>query len=319
MRAHKPEDVAAGRITLRAAYDQMVEHAESEGHDYAPNTLSLHEEAWKHLDGLTSKDVGKIKPAMVDIALRGIEGVSMRDKARKMLSTVFAFAIAERYVSESPVRPRRKPTTRKGKQRQRQESGKDLRYLSEDELARLVAEMPERYRALVKVMAYVGLRPGEAVSLRVGNLDPLGATLTVETALYGDTKTGEPRTIVLPRPVVAMLVDHIATYVTPIGGSFMFPREDGTPIDSRDRYNAWVRLFRRAAARADVNHGLSPNDLRHMAAARAIGIGADVYAVQRMLGHAKASITLDTYGSLWEARSREIADRLGEAIQAESA
>jgi integrase len=56
-----------------------------------------------------------------------------------------------------------------------------------------------------------------------------------------------------------------------------------------------------------------------MAAARAIGIGADVYAVQRMLGHAKASITLDTYGSLWEARSREIADRLGEAIQAESA
>jgi len=45
---------------------------------------------------------------------------------------------------------------------------------------------------------------------------------------------------------------------------------------------------------------VTPHDLRHTAAALAIRAGANVKAVQRMLGHASATMTLDTYAHLFE-------------------
>ena len=45
--------------------------------------------------------------------------------------------------------------------------------------------------------------------------------------------------------------------------------------------------------------GFSPNDLRHYAASVLIDQGASVKAVQRHLGHASATTTLDTYAHLW--------------------
>ena len=45
---------------------------------------------------------------------------------------------------------------------------------------------------------------------------------------------------------------------------------------------------------------MTPHDLRHTAAGLAIRAGANVKAVQRMLGHASAAMTLDTYGHLFD-------------------
>jgi integrase len=59
---------------------------------------------------------------------------------------------------------------------------------------------------------------------------------------------------------------------------------------------------------------ISPHDLRHSAASLAISAGANVKAVQRMLGHAKASMTLDVYADLFDADLDVVADRLDAAI-----
>jgi integrase len=45
---------------------------------------------------------------------------------------------------------------------------------------------------------------------------------------------------------------------------------------------------------------VTPHDLRHTAASLAISAGANVKAVQRMLGHASAAMTLDTYADLFD-------------------
>ena len=45
---------------------------------------------------------------------------------------------------------------------------------------------------------------------------------------------------------------------------------------------------------------ITPHDLRHTAASLAVSAGANVKAVQRMLGHAKASMTLDVYADLFD-------------------
>lgn len=312
----RPEDHAAGRITLRAVYDEMVKAHESEGEPYAPATLGLHEQAWKHLANLADKEVRRITSAAVSSALRAIPGPSMREKTRKMLTTVFAYAVERRYLTASPVRATRKRTTRAARLRSGAVTPKP-RILDDDELALLLAELPERYRALVELMAYAGLRPGEAVALSVGKLDPLHRTLTIDTSTTGFTKTGEPRTLVLPAVVVEMLTEHLARFSDPSNPAApMFPKEDGGGIGSKNAYDAWSRRhFRAAANRAGVNHGLRPNDCRHMAAARAVASGADVYVVQKMLGHAKPSITLDVYGFLWKGSLEAVAEQLDEAIR----
>lgn len=55
---------------------------------------------------------------------------------------------------------------------------------------------------------------------------------------------------------------------------------------------------------------LTPHDLRHTAASLAISAGANVKAVQKMLGHASAAMTLDTYADLFDDDLDAVADGL---------
>jgi integrase len=60
---------------------------------------------------------------------------------------------------------------------------------------------------------------------------------------------------------------------------------------------------------------ITPHDLRHSAGSLAVSVRANVKAVQRMLGHAKASMTLDIYADLFDEDLDQVADRLNEAIK----
>lgn len=57
------------------------------------------------------------------------------------------------------------------------------------------------------------------------------------------------------------------------------------------------------------------HDLRETAASLAVNSGASIKAVQRMLGHASAAMTLDTYGSLFEEDLEALSDRLDERFR----
>jgi integrase len=86
------------------------------------------------------------------------------------------------------------------------------------------------------------------------------------------------------------------------------------------RNSNWrARVFRPAVARCqdtdDTFPTITPHDLRHTAASLAVSVRANVKAVQRMLGHAKASMTLDTYADLFDEDLDEVADRLNDAIR----
>ena len=68
-------------------------------------------------------------------------------------------------------------------------------------------------------------------------------------------------------------------------------------------------MFDKAAEDAGVRN-LTPHELRHTAASLAVSAGANVKAVQRMLGHASAAMTLDVYSGLFDDDLDGVAARL---------
>ncbi len=59
-----------------------------------------------------------------------------------------------------------------------------------------------------------------------------------------------------------------------------------------------------------------PHELRHTAASLAVSSGANVKAVQRMLGHASAAMTLDVYSGLFDDDLGDLAARMDAAARA---
>jgi integrase len=117
------------------------------------------------------------------------------------------------------------------------------------------------------------------------------------------------------RPITRSLIDDlVAQAAGKKPEDVLFSSPNGEPI----RLANWrQRVWDPAVAAADLI-GLTPHDLRHTAASLAIGSGASVKHVQRMLGHKDAAMTLNVYASLFEDDLDDISDRL-DAAQLEAA
>jgi integrase len=77
-------------------------------------------------------------------------------------------------------------------------------------------------------------------------------------------------------------------------------------------FNAAVRKFQKSD---ETFPRITPHDLRHTAASLAVSAGANVKAVQRMLGHAKASMTLHVHADLFDDDLDGVANRVDAAIK----
>jgi integrase len=61
---------------------------------------------------------------------------------------------------------------------------------------------------------------------------------------------------------------------------------------------------------------ITPHDLRHTAASLSVSGGANVKAVQKMLGHKSAAMTLDTYADLFDRDAEAVADAHDQRVSA---
>ena len=173
-------------------------------------------------------------------------------------------------------------------------------YLSADDVHRLAAESGD-HRPLVYVLAFCGLRWGEAIALRVSDVEFLKRRLVVaDNAVQlgvdhavGQTKGRKVRSV----PVPSFVLDEISPLCADKApGDLVFPGPDGKYLPRPKSTRGW---FEGATKRAKVQK-ITPHDLRHTAASLAISAGVNVLALQRMLGHQSAKVTLDTYADLFD-------------------
>ena len=116
-----------------------------------------------------------------------------------------------------------------------------------------------------------------------------------------------------------MLSEHVATVAGTEPSRWLFV---GQRADQPPHQNTIGHRWRQTLAAADLS-GITLHDLRHFYASGLIAAGCDVVTVQRALGHAKATTTLDTYSHLWptaDDRTRAAASgMLTEALTASAA
>ena len=169
---------------------------------------------------------------------------------------------------------------------------------------------------LVAVLAYAGLRPGEARGLRWSDIGE--RTLMIERAAAGSTikstKTDEKRTIRMLGPLARDLEAWREKCGDAAGESPVFPTARGTVWTDSDWRN-WRKRAYKPAAEAVGLSASRPYDLRHSFASLLIYEGASVVEVARQMGNAP-SVTLDTYAHVFEERDPSKTRNPAEAIEA---
>jgi len=181
------------------------------------------------------------------------------------------------------------------------------KFLDLDEVDRLLAQ-PDiatprglRDKALISVLYATGLRVSELISLKVGNLH-------LEEGYLTCIGKGDKERIV---PIGQEATDWVKRYLADArtklaarSSPWLFVNARGGPLS---RVGFW-KLLKEYGLKAGIARTISPHVLRHSFATHLLDRGADLRAIQMMLGHADLSTT-QIYTHVLEARLRSVYDR----------
>ena len=202
-------------------------------------------------------------------------------------------------------------------------------YLDEKQvIALLKASEESRYGLLIRLLAFTGLRRGEALSLKwKDNIRPNGTNKIHVThtlaRLHGKLTPTTPKThnadrwLVISEPVAAVLKalkvrqagERLKAGTAWEDTGYVFTTETGQPCDPR---NALRALY--TAAQAAGLSGIGLHTLRHSAATLMLDAGVPLLTVSRQLGHYSVSVTGDLYGHVGDSASEQAMNALAEAI-----
>ena len=203
------------------------------------------------------------------------------------LKCMFNWAIKNNKAVENPVQ----------RVKLLKEDNTRTRYLSRDEIRRLLDACPECLRRIVICALLTGMRRGEILKLKWDDMN-----IAYGTILVKHTKTGKMREVPISQPLEKIILEcHNNT-----DGVYVFCNEQGKP------YRRIDTLFQSVVKRANIQD-FSFHDLRHTAASYMVMLGIDLATVREILGHQKIDMTL-RYAHLAPVHKREAMQILGSGM-----
>jgi integrase/recombinase XerD len=271
-------------MTLDGWIDAYLDHLRVE-RALARNTLDAYSRDLRalveHTGEIEPRDIdsGMIAELLVGNVRRGF---GARSSARQLsaLRGFFRFLVRERAIPTDPTKPVDRPRLAR----------KLPRVLTFEEIERLLA-IPDvtkprgiRDAAMIHLMYASGLRVSELVGLKVGDLDTRAGLVSA----FG--KGGKRRLV----PVGEAALEHAATYLREVRPKVVRPNDPTLFVSPRGgpltRQGFW-KLLKAYARAAGITTPISPHKLRHSFATHLLRNGADLRAVQAMLGHADLGTT----------------------------
>jgi integrase len=153
---------------------------------------------------------------------------------------------------------------------------------------------------LISVLAYAGLRPGEALALRWEHITrrAIGVEAAVAHGALKCPKTGERRSVRLLAPLAADLAELREASPPADDSSFVFPGADEGPLTD-DQWRNWRRRIFAPAAKSIGLDSARPYDLRHSFVSLLIHEGRSIVEVARQAGHSPTTC-LTTYAHVFD-------------------
>jgi len=250
--------------------------------------------AAKRAAAIEDADAALIRAYLKDLAGRGM-AASTQARRLSALKQFYRFLYAERVRADDPTAVIDAPKT-----------GRALpKYLSEDEVDRLLAcaaghpgHDGKRLVALMEILYATGLRVSELVGLPLSALSRDGLMLLVRG------KGNKERLVPLSEPAQDAISAYLAVRARflPNGGTgakaggrggkdspYLFPSRARQGFLTRARF---AQILKELAVEAGLDPArVSPHVLRHSFASHLLAHGADLRALQQMLGHADISTT----------------------------
>lgn len=295
-------DPRAGRVL----FSEQAERWMASRRSNRPTTMARDGSVMRSLilKYLGTKPLNAITPETIEEwvgHLSATHSPSTVHKAFQLASGVLASAVRARRIPRNPAVGVSLPPLGKV----------ERRFLSAGDIEVLADSIDRRYRLLVLLGGYAGLRLGELAALRWSSFTvgyrAVKVTETL-TNVRGEVSIGPPktrasvRTVSLPKFLVVEVEHHS------VGSrdDLLFPAPLGGPL----RFSAFrQRVWRPAVEKAGLEW-CTPHSLRHSQAALLIEAGEDPYVISKRLGHTSIRTTYDVYGHLLPSADEAAADKL---------
>lgn len=259
---------------------------------------------------IATRRLDRLRPTDIDawiVSLREALSSASINKVFLVLRSCLDDAVRDGLLARNPARLVKQPAVTKT----------EARHLSPAEVAMLLERLSGgRYERVVTMIAYLGLRKGEALALRWSDIDLDRSTLRITgtlTRLDGQLVTTEPKTLnsrrTLPLSAEALTLlaeqrraqaadrQRAANAWRETGA--VFTTHTGQPMDPRNV----LRAVNVAAAQSGLV-GVNVHSLRHSAATAMLESGVHLKGVSTLLGHADIRVTADTYAHLSDEVAR---------------
>lgn len=257
------------------------------------------------LTELASDDVAEWINAMTEA---GSAGKTIANKHGALLSPALTAAVKAGKIAVNPAAGVGIPRTERA----------EMRFLSHEEFADLLAETAEYWRPMLRFIVASGARFSEVSALRPSDVDKDAGTVRISRAwkrhpegwAIGTTKTSKSnRTISLPPSALADL-DYSGEWLFTNSGRGAKARLGPVRIPNF-RSNVWWPALLRAK--------LAPprpriHDLRHTCASWMIQAGVPLPVIQSHLGHESIDVTVGVYGHLDRSHFQQAANAIGKAL-----
>ena len=258
----------------------------------------------------------EIKPADIEawvVSMKTSGRLSDRtiEKRRLLLATILKKAVQNEYLLKSPFD---KLSFSKARIINK------VVPLSLDQVTALANALTPRFRIMIWIGYYTGMRPSEILGLTWGQLNFAEETILVDRQISRDISqvhapqglktSNSERVIGFSKDLQLLIRDHVESFG--LGPNALILKTNGGRVF---RYKGAIEMFRAAARGVGLRTGEGLHQLRHTCVSILISEGANPKDIQEWVGHASIEETMDTYGHLFPNAKHQLSNMLDNHVK----
>ncbi len=263
-------------------------------------------------DTIGRHEINAVTPALVRswYSALGTEHARRNSHVYALLHGIFATAVKDGLLQSNPCQISRAMNPPRKR---------EPVVLGVPEIAALADAVPDRFKAMILVSAWCGLRWGEVTELRRHDIDEVvevihvqrGVTRTRDGYQVASPKSGLARTVVVPPHIRADIKHHLDAHTAKGADALLFPNNSGDHLND----TVFRRFTFRPALKAIGREGVRVHDLRHASGTMTARVGTLAENMARM-GHSTVRAAL-LYQHVVSGRDAAVAAALSELAAAE--